>query len=192
MELETESVIEYLMQYGLDVKKRTIYLSDNYDAEGEDEINSASTEKLFKCLSVLENLSNDPITIILNTSGGNTDQGMAIYDLLSACSCKIKIKVVGNAHSMGAIILQSADERIMSRNSTILLHYGQTTIDAESDNIKRWQKEYERQEKVIEGIIYRKVRKKLTKKQLRDMMRFDTILDAEQSLKLGLVDKIEN
>lgn len=183
--------IQLFLDEGLDLNNRQIYLSDNYDENADDGINSISTEKLYKHLSVLSTISSDPITIILNTAGGETSQGMAMYDIIKSCKCKVIIKVVGDAHSMGSVILQAADERIMTKNSTMLLHYGQTSIDAESDNFKRWQQEYERLEKVMELILLKKMRGKVTKKQLREMMKFDTILDATKALKFGLIDRIE-
>lgn len=180
-----------LMDYGIDIKTRTIYPFNNYDETGDDEITSQSVEVLFKQLAALEQLSLDPITIVMNTSGGSTAQGMAMYDLISQSKCEITVKVVGDAHSMGSIILQAADKRIMSAHSTILLHYGQTSIDAESDNFKRWQKEYERLEDVMENILLKRMRKKnVSKKKLKEMMKFDTILNSDQALKLGLIDEV--
>lgn len=184
--------VNLLMDEGIDITSRTIYLSDNYDSEGEDEISAISTEKLFKALTVLNNINAEDITIVLNTSGGDTHQGMVMYDMIKTIPCKVTIKVIGSAHSMGSIILQAADKRIMSKHSTMLLHYGQTSIDAESDNFKRWQKEYERIEEVMEKILLNRMKKKnISKKKLKDMMKFDTILNAEQALKLGLIDEIE-
>lgn len=184
--------IQLLLDEGLDIVNRISYFSTNYDMESqEDEISSITTEKLFKHLKVLETISKDPITLILNTAGGSTHQGIAIYDMIKGSPCHITIKVIGSAHSMGAIILQAADKRVMTKNSTLMIHYGQTAIDAENDNFKRWQKEYERMDGVLENIFAKKMRGKMTKKALKEMLRFDTILDAEQSLKLGLVDEIE-
>ena len=183
--------IDLLLEEGLDIQNRISYISDNYDAEDEDGISSRSTEKLFKHLQILQSISKDPITIILNTSGGDTHQGMAMYDLIKNSPCFITIKVIGSAHSMGAVILQAADERVMTKNSTLMVHSGQTVIDAESDNFKRWQKEYERLDKAIEDVFSKRLRGKVTKKELREMLRFDTILDANKALKLGFVDKIE-
>ena len=67
------------------------------------------------------------IEIQLNTSGGSIFAGFALIDFLRDLrrnGHKVTAVVLGHAASMGAVMLQAADVRIMGANAFLLLHEG--------------------------------------------------------------------
>lgn len=94
-----------------------------------DRVDERTVGRLVKKLSRADRAEDDnPWTLILDTPGGSVTDGMHLFDELVAYSKRgggnhyLTIKVRGMAASMGAVILQAADERVMGRESFLLLH----------------------------------------------------------------------
>ena len=60
----------------------------------------------------------------MKTCGGEWKEGMAIYDAIKGCKQHVTIINHTHARSMSSIILQAADERIMTPHSTFMFHAG--------------------------------------------------------------------
>jgi ATP-dependent Clp protease protease subunit len=73
---------------------------------------------------MLDTMSNEPIIVHMHSIGGNWNDGMAIYDSISLCKSYVTIVVYGQAESMSSIILQAADNRVMTPNSYFMCHFG--------------------------------------------------------------------
>ena len=121
------------------------------------EINAESAEKFIKSFHALQSASTAPITVILNSDGGDQDHGMAIHDTLASSSAHVTIKVTGNASSMGAVILQAADHRVVTPYSTVMFHLGETSTSSPSREAKN-SAEYDlRYSAALDDIIYDRV-----------------------------------
>ena len=111
--------------YGVDVAQREIHLHGYHGSFEEDpgvEYRMAST--FIKNIRHLDTKSRDPIFVHMHSIGGNWNDGMAIYDAISICRSHVTILVYGQAESMSSIILQAADERIMTANAYFMCHFG--------------------------------------------------------------------
>jgi ATP-dependent Clp protease protease subunit len=167
-----------------------IYLG-NDDTDGM--INSRVAEKFIKSLLLFDD---ENITIIINSSGGCVTSGMAIYDAIKMYPGRVTALVLGEASSIAAAILQAADVRVITPNAEILIHQG--TAAAAEDHVKnviRMAKELERDMVKYESILLGRIQEKrpdFTLIKLRNMLDFDTRLNAEESLNLGLVDYIKS
>src|SRR5438477_6648805 len=68
------------------------------------------------CIERLRDLANDntrPITLFINSAGGNVTDGLAIHDSVRhiiSRGIEITIVVQGMAYSMGSIVLQAASD----------------------------------------------------------------------------------
>lgn len=187
--------IDKFHDYSLYIPKRTIYMgSEEYSIEqGESGTDGLMAERVIKNLTILEALSSDPIIVIMNNIGGDFYHGLALYDAIRNCKSHVTIKVLGHAMSMGSVILQAADKRIMSPLATQMIHYGQFSVDTDAMNAQRWAQEGKRLDEVLENILLTKIREKqpeFTLKKLQKMLNPDTFLTAQESIDLGLADKI--
>jgi ATP-dependent Clp protease protease subunit len=151
-------------------------------------------DRVIKGIVALTHISNEiPITLLLNNPGGNEYQGLAIYDAIRATPCHVEIRILGHAMSMAAWITQAADSRVIYPNATMMIHYGTCSFDGHAIDLERWAKESARLNKVMEYHLMERIREKHPKysiKKLRELLSFDTVLDAEAALELGLVDEI--
>ena len=66
--------------------------------------------------------NNDEITLRFNSNGGQTFDGLAIYDLIRNSECKTIGIVEGVAASMAGVLFLACDKRIMAKNARIMTH----------------------------------------------------------------------
>lgn len=122
--------IDKFFDYGVDIDSRTIYLGcASYDDWGDDGngVDFFMTERLIKGLHLLEAAApagDKPITIIANSPGGSWYHGMAQFGAIRNCKNHVVIKMYGYAMSMGSIIPQAADERLIDARASYMIHYG--------------------------------------------------------------------
>jgi ATP-dependent Clp protease protease subunit len=137
----------------------------------------------------------EPITIDINSPGGNITDGLALYDQLQRMRRKghhITTRALGAAFSMGAVLLQAGDVRIADARAKILLHEGsggmsgQMTV-AEQEDARGFR------ELLLSDILdILCERSTLSKRQLSTRWkRKDWYMTADEALKLGFVDLVE-
>ncbi len=188
--------IDKFHDYSLYIPTRTLYMGSEHisdDDFAESGVEATMAERQIKNLHILDVTSEDPITIIMNNIGGDVNHGLAIYDAIKACRSHITIKVFGHAMSMGSIILQAADERIMSPNSSQMIHYGSLSVDKHARTAYKIVDEFKRIDKWMEKMYLEKINAKVphfTIARLKGMLEHDTFLTAQQSVELGLADKV--
>jgi ATP-dependent protease ClpP protease subunit len=147
--LVKDEIERYFSSASVDTSNRIIYIgSGSYTEDGEESgVDGRLASNVIKALSVLDHLfvaEDKPITIQLNCVGGDYLHGMAIYDAICECKNHVTIKAYGNAHSMGSVIFQAGDERIISPNGRLMIHYGKFGMEDHSKNVINWAKEEER------------------------------------------------
>lgn len=188
--------IDRFFDYNIHIPTKTLFMgsaeySDEHEETGTDHL---MAELVIKGLHLLDNVKPDTIlTIVMNNPGGDEYHGMAIYDAIKACKSEVHIKVLGHAMSMGSIILQAADWRIMAPNSRMMVHYGTWGHNDHTLNNYRWAEEGKKFDKWMENLYLEKIKTKkpkFTRKQLQEKMSFDLFLDAEETVLYGLADEV--
>jgi ATP-dependent Clp protease, protease subunit len=179
---------------GIYIPTRHIYMgSESYEEGEESGCDGLMAERIIKNLHVLESINKEPITILMNNIGGDEYHGFAIYDAIQLCESHVTIKVLGHAMSMGSIILQAADDRIMAPTSRQMLHYGTWGIHDHAKTTQKWAKEGEKIDKWMEQMYLAKMKEKnphFTLARLQRMLDHDTFLTAKESVECGLADKV--
>jgi ATP-dependent Clp protease protease subunit len=195
MSRNTKDHLEQFHVFDVHVPSRTISLfSVHTDMDGDESgVESSMAEKAIKNLAILEALNKDPITIILNTPGGDWYNGMAIYDAVKACKSHVTIKGIGQVMSMGSVIMQAADKRVLYPNTKVMIHYGTFGFEGHSKTAQKWAKEADKLDSNMEEILFEKIKAKnpaFKFARLKNMLDHDTILSAKEALELGLADEI--
>jgi ATP-dependent Clp protease protease subunit len=146
-------------------------------------------------LRELANDSSRPITLYINSAGGNVTDGLAIHDSIRQIvsrGIQVTIVVQGMAYSMGSVVLQAASEgrRLSLPHSWIMIHEpakwaGWQSTSAAAQHLDRL--------KQMQAQIYQILAKRSGKplqKIIRDTKRTDFYLDATSALEYGLIDGI--
>jgi ATP-dependent Clp protease protease subunit len=88
-------------------------------------VNAQGYHSLVGELSQWAQVSKDPITVVFNSQGGSVIYGLAIYDFLRGLSRQgipIRTVGIGEVASMGGVLLQAGDERILTPHAWMLIH----------------------------------------------------------------------
>jgi ATP-dependent Clp endopeptidase proteolytic subunit ClpP len=133
-----------------------------------------------------------PLSVTLNSPGGSVIAGLALYDHIRELSARghhMTVKVRGMAASMGGILLQAGDTRVIGAEAMILIHevssgtVGKVTEMEDSVAFSRalWDK--------LAKILARQ--STMTAEEIqKKAYKFDWWIGAEEALKLGFADKI--
>lgn len=159
------------------------------------DIEKDSARSVIERLRELANDSGKPITVYMNTAGGNVTDGLAIHDairFLVAQGLEVTVVVQGMAYSMGSIVLQAASpgRRLAFPHSWIMIHepakwagWQSTTAAAQHlDRLKQMQSQIYRILSDRSGKPLRQI--------IRDTKRNDFYLDAARAREYGLIDEV--
>ncbi len=192
--LSPSDTLWYWATAGFHLTQRTIYLgSATTDVEGNESSVDAAMAKNFEiAMRALEHADpKSPVTVIMNNPGGNWYHGMAIYDRITDSPCQVTILATGHVMSMGSIILQAGDKRLLTRNATMLIHSGTNGYVGHSHDFARAAKENDRITLDMEQIYLGRMLAKdptMNVEKLRQMLLFDMYIDAPKAIRLGLAD----
>jgi len=130
------------------------------------------------------------IQLFINSPGGIVTAGLAIYDVMNYINCDIRTICIGQAASMGAILLASGTKgkRIALPNARIMLHQPLGGMEGAVTDIEIHAKEILRYRKRLNEILSECTGKKLeiiSKDTDRDFF-----LSAEEAKKYGIIDSI--
>ncbi|KQR62651.1 head maturation protease, ClpP-related [Acidovorax sp. Leaf160] len=99
-------------------EERTISI---YDAIGYDPwTGEGVTAK--RIASALRSLGKGPVTVNLNSPGGDMFEGLAIYNLLREHEGEVNVKVLGLAASAGSVIAMAGDTVQIARSGFLMIH----------------------------------------------------------------------
>lgn len=134
-----------------------------------------------------------PQTISFHTPGGDIIGGLALYDTIQRhrrAGVQFTTRATGMAASMGAVLLQAGDERVMDARAKLLIHEGSSMLGGTpgevEDQAELW--------KMLRGDLFDILaeRSTLSRKQIEARAkRKDWWLPADEALKLGFVDRVE-
>ena len=139
-------------------------------------------------------MAEDPdrdISLYINTPGGSITAGLAIYDTLQFVNNDVTTICMGQAVSMGALLLAagSPGKRFALPHSRILIHQPlMIGLSGQATDIDIHAKEILRTRERINQILAQHTGRKAEKIE-QDVER-DYIMNAEQAKEYGLIDKI--
>lgn len=187
--------IDRYFDYGIFAGKRVLYLGSlDYDDKGDETgVDFDSFRCFIKGITYLSSISQEPIVIQMSSVGGDFYHGMAMYDAIRSCPCHITIIVYGYACSMGSIILQAGDERIMAPNAVFMMHDGEDYISGSPKTVERWAKygqEVRNNMYKTYLVSIKKKKPRFTLRQVEELCSHDTILTAKEAVEMGLADRV--
>lgn len=131
-----------------------------------------------------------PISVYINSPGGLITSGLAIYDTMRFMGFEIATYCLGQAASMGALLLAAGTKgkRFALPNSRIMIHQPSGGVMGTSSDIELQAKEILELKKMCAEILSEMTGQDL-KRILIDSER-DFFMNPEQAMQYGLIDKI--
>lgn len=135
------------------------------------------------------------IWIDINTPGGSVTDGLAIYDQVQRLrrkGHKVTTRAVGGAFSMGAVLLQAGDVRIIDPRAKILIHQGSGGMSGDMTVGEQEDARAFREMLLNDVLDILAERSTLSKRQIKNRWtRKDWYLNADEAVKLGFADLAE-
>jgi ATP-dependent Clp protease, protease subunit len=135
--------------------------------------------------------ANAPVTLYINSPGGEVQSGLALYDVMQAVSCPVRTVCLGMAASMGALLFIAGDERWMLPHSRIMIHdplIGGTGLAGSALSVKARADDLMRIRSITASVIARHTGMSL--ERVFELTANDTYFDAERAVEAGLSDRI--
>jgi len=131
-----------------------------------------------------------PINVYVNSPGGSVTAGLAIYDTMQFVKCPIATYCVGQAASMGAVLLAAGTKgmRHALPNARIMIHQPWGGAEGKASDIEITAREILRLKEMLNGILAKHAGKDPAAVE-KDTDR-DHFMSAEEACKWGLVDKV--
>lgn len=151
------------------------------------------TKAMYELDSISRRRPEQPITIVFNSPGGVVTDGFTLYDFLRELSARghtVTTKCMGAAASMGAILMQAGDERVMSPNAFMMVHEISGQNEGSLAEMKDTLAIVEKFQNKALDILTSK--SNMSRRTLANKWKkTDWYMDADEALKHGFIDRIE-
>jgi len=137
----------------------------------------------------MEDVSKD-ISVYINTPGGSITSGLAIYDTMQFVKPDVATYCVGQAASLGALLLAAGKKgkRFALPNSRILIHQPWGGIQGTAEDISIQTKEILRLREKVNEILSSHTQKPIEK--IREDTDRDYFMGAQEAKDYGIVDEV--
>ncbi len=166
------------------LKSRTVVISQQVDAE--------LTAKVLSQLILLEQEGpEEPITVFINSPGGEIFSGFAIFDMLNFIACPVTTIVTGFAASMGSILSLAADKgrRFSMPQAKIMIHQPLLMgYQGRASECEIQAREILKTRDHLVNLYAEHTGKSL--KEIKKALDRDNWFSAEEALEYGLIDKV--
>ena len=154
------------------------------------EVNDSMANSIVAQLLYLDSINNDDICLYINSPGGSITAGMAIYDTMNFINSKVSTICIGMAASMAAFLLSSGEKgkRYCLENAEVMIHQPLGGAPGQATEIKIAAERILKLKKRLNSILSINTGKSL--KQIEKDTERDYFMDAEESLKYGIIDEV--
>lgn len=183
--------LDDVFAYGLDIKNRRIYWGNSLDPSNEDcnDFTDFSVELAVRALHRLADLdANKPIELHMNSVGGDPYSMLRLYDAILNCPCQVRFIGSGRICSSATWIMAVCDERYLTQNATVMVHDGTEGMEGTHTDVRIAVSEAKRLQDMLYDIYAANSR--MPRTFWEDVCQRDLYLTAEETIKLGLADKI--
>ena len=183
--------LDELLSYGVDLKNRRIYFGIVLDNSAEDlgDVNQVSIELAIRALhKMASDAPGKSIELHMNSYGGSPYDMLRLHDEILACPCQIKFFGGGSIMSAATWIMAVCDERWLHSNATVMVHDGSEEYGGKHTDTQITAAEMKRLQNLLYDIYVHNSR--MPKEFWEDVCQRDLYLTAEETIKLGLADKI--
>jgi ATP-dependent Clp protease protease subunit len=176
-----------LLEYGLDIKHRRIFLSGD--------IENGKTDAIIRSLILLADRGPSDITLVVQSPGGDMNDTFAIYDTIKSIPNNIRTIALGHCESSASLLVAAGTpgQRISLPNCHFMVHdiWIEGTLDASTEVASKEVRQTKRlRNKYLELMTAN------TKTSLADWRKIcrragDSFFAPTEALKYGIIDRIE-
>lgn len=155
--------------------------------------NAAADAFMERMLLLNRESTTEPITVLINSTGGSVSQGLLMYDVIQGSIAPVRLVCTGEAYSMAAILLASGNPshgRYILPDSKVMIHEPliQDGVGGKTSSIKSISDSLIETRRKLNGILARHTGHTL--EQIDEATSYDHYFTAEEAVAFGLCDKV--
>ena len=166
------------------LEQRKIYLFDDIDRD--------TAQAFMMEISYLEGISNEPISLYINSGGGEITSGLMMIDIMDSMKAPLDIWCTGIAASMAAMILACGKKghRFILPHSKTMIHEPLigSGLGGSATSIKNISDSIMHTKELVNGLLAERTGK--TVGEIDEATSFDHYFDAKESVEFGLCDEV--
>jgi ATP-dependent Clp protease, protease subunit len=130
------------------------------------------------------------IFMYINSPGGVVTSGLSIYDTMQFIRCPVSTTVMGQAASMGSLLLTAGakGQRFALPHSSVMVHQPSGGFSGQVTDIMIHARNVEALKKRLNEIYVKHTGRRY--QEVVDALERDNFMTAEEALKFGLIDKV--
>jgi ATP-dependent Clp protease protease subunit len=185
IEERSSTGVREISVYSRHLRNRKIFLTG--------EINEAAAENIISEFMLLADMDSEkPISFYVNSGGGEVQSGLMIYDVIRSLRAPVNIICTGTAASMAAVLLCCGE-----KGRRCILPHGETMIHepllsgslkGSASSIRHISESILETKDIINTLLAKHTGK--TKEEIDLATSFDNYMNAEESVRFGLCDRI--
>lgn len=158
----------------------------------DDMITDALASTVNKQLLYLASVSNEDITMMINSPGGSVTAGLSIYDTMCAIPCDVSTVCIGMAASMGAFLLAAGTKgkRYATPNSEVMIHQVMGGASGQAVDVQIAAQRIGRMKDNLNGLLASFTGQPLERIQI-DTDR-DHYMTTREAIAYGMIDGVKN
>ena len=184
VEIEGVSGIREVMLDTRHLMERRIFLRG--------EINMDMADDFLSQFLYLNEESEEPVTIYINSPGGEVEAGLMIYDAIQGSRMTIDMICTGRAASMAAILLAGGQKgrRYILPHSKVMIHEPLLSngVGGSATSIKKISETIMQTRDIVNNILACHTGR--TVKEICKATEYDHYMDADEAIEFGICDKI--
>lgn len=136
----------------------------------------------------IQDVKAEKIHVHINSGGGSAFDGVAICNLLKQHNAEIIVHIDGWAASAASVIAMAGDKIIMPSNTMMMIHQASTIEYGNADLFEKTARDLRK----IDSALAASYKKRFvgTDEELKQLLKDETWLTAEEAVALGLADEI--
>lgn len=184
VEVESSSGIREVNLYTRHLMNRTIFI--------EGVIDEFLARSVVSQLIYLQNSGTEPMNILINSQGGEIQNGLLIYDIIQGIETPVNMYCMGNASSMAAVLLASGQKgrRFILPHSKTMIHEPLITggVGGSATSIRTISNSILETKQLINEILAKHTGR--TIEEIDEATKFDNYMNATESIAFGLCDEV--
>lgn len=159
-----------------------------YDVIGEDFWTGGGfTAK--RASAALRSIGKNPVTVNINSPGGDMFEGIAIYNLLRQHPAKVTVNVMGWAASAASIIAMAGDEIRMGLGTFMMVHNAWGLVIGNRHDMREAAALFDGFDGAIADIY--ESRAKVSRKDIEKLMDAETFMGPSEAIDKGFADTLD-
>lgn len=136
----------------------------------------------------LKAVGKGPVTVLLNSPGGDAFEGVAIYNLLRAHAGRVTVKVIGLAASAASVIAMAGDRVEMGPGTTMMIHSAWGVVMGNQNDLREFADVLDMLDRSIASIYA--ARTGLSDEEVLELMQAETWMSAEDCVDQKFADTV--